>query len=194
VHRNISLPSAVSDVPLLKAAIKHLHARKNASYAGAWKRRGERVSILPNIARKVDRLQAFADVGMSLEGETILDTAIDLYVYAAKYRLFLAEAPEADTSLLGSGAPQPFSDHDENFDALADAADFNGDAQGDLVAQVGAITEMFEELWRSVDGGSSLAERQQGATVLTAAAERLLGLVAAQDQPCTSDFMRRELA
>jgi hypothetical protein len=27
----------------LKAAIKHLHARKNASYAGAWKRRGERV-------------------------------------------------------------------------------------------------------------------------------------------------------
>jgi hypothetical protein len=37
----------------LKAAIMRLHARKDASYAGAWKRRGERVSVLPNIARKV---------------------------------------------------------------------------------------------------------------------------------------------
>jgi hypothetical protein len=39
------------------------------------------MSVLPNIARKVDRLQAFADEGMALEGETVLDTALDLYVY-----------------------------------------------------------------------------------------------------------------
>jgi hypothetical protein len=174
----------------LKAAIKHLHARKNASYAGAWKRRGERVSVLPNIARKVDRLQAFADEGMALEGETVLDTALDLYVYAAKYRLFLAELAGTDISPLDPGAPRPFSDHNENFNVLVDAADFSGDPQGDFVDSIGAITTMFEDLWRAVDAGAALADRQLWAAELTAAAERLVGLVAAMDQRSASDFVR----
>jgi hypothetical protein len=174
----------------LKAAIKHLHARKNASYAGAWKRRGERVSVLPNIARKVDRLQAFADEGMALEGETVLDTALDLYVYAAKYRLFLAELAGTDISPLDPGAPRPFSDHNENFNVLVDAADFSGDPQGDFVDSIGAITTMFEDLWRAVDAGAALADRQLWAAELTAAAERLVGLVAAMDQRSANDFVR----
>jgi len=176
----------------MKAAIKHLHARKNASYAGAWKRRGERVSILPNIARKIDRLQAFANEGVTLEGETVLETAIDLFVYAAKYRLFLAEFEGADISLLPAGAPRPFSNYDENFDVLVDAADFGAGSQGDFVRQAHVITAMFENLWQAVDGGAALAERQLWAAQLTAAAERLVGLLISTDRPSASAFVSHE--
>ena len=176
----------------MKAAIKHLHARKNANYAGAWKRRGERVSVLPNIARKVDRLQAFVDKGAALEGEMILDTAVDLYVYAAKYSLLLAESPGADISLLRAGAPQPFSDHDENFDALVDAANFGDGLQDAFADQVRAITATFEDLWQAVDADAMLADRQRWATELAVGAERLVSHVIATDRPGASDFIRHE--
>jgi thymidylate synthase len=181
-----------SDDAGLKAAIKHLHARKNASYAGSWKRRGERVSVLPNIARKVDRLQAFADEGLTLEGETVLDTAIDLYVYAAKYRLFLAELPGADIAPLGPGAPQPFSDYDENFNILADAAAFGDGRQGEFVDHIRAIVVLFENLWQAVDSDALLPERQRRAAELAVAAEQLVGIMTASDQANTSAFIRHE--
>ena len=183
---------AKSDDAEMKTAIKHLHARKNASYAGSWKRRGERVSVLPNIARKVDRLQAFADDGLTLEGETVLDTAIDLYVYAAKYRLFLAELPGADIAPLGTSAPQPFSDYDDNFNILADSAHFGDGAHGDFVGHIRAITAMFETLWQAVDSGAELPDRQRRAAELAAAAEKLVGIVTAADYASTSAFIRHE--
>lgn len=74
-----------------KLAIKRLHAEKDRAYGGAWKRRGELVSILPNIARKADRLENLVQTGATMRGESLLDTVIDLYVYVEKYRLFLAE-------------------------------------------------------------------------------------------------------
>jgi hypothetical protein len=49
---------------------------------------------------------------------------------------------------------------------------------------------MFEDLWRAVDAGAALADRQLWAAELTAAAERLVGLVAAMDQRSASDFVR----
>jgi thymidylate synthase len=181
-----------SDDVELKTAIKHLHARKNASYAGSWKRRGERVSVLPNIARKVDRLQAFAEAGTTLDGETVLDTAVDLYVYAAKYRLFLAELPGADIAPLGPGDPQPFSDYDDNFNVLADAATFGDGRQCAFVDHVRAIVVLFENLWQAVDSGALLPERQRRAAELTAAAEQLVGIVTATDQASTSAFIHHE--
>ncbi|MBK8085125.1 MAG: hypothetical protein IPK28_15620 [Devosia sp.] len=75
----------------VRAAIKRLHTEKDRAYGGAWKKRGERVSIQPNIARKVDRLDTLAETGAGLEGESALDTAIDLVVYVERYRLYLAE-------------------------------------------------------------------------------------------------------
>lgn len=57
-----------------------LHAEKDAAYGDSWCRRGELFSILPNIARKVDRL------GKSDSQETALDTAVDLVLYLAKYQ------------------------------------------------------------------------------------------------------------
>lgn len=83
--------------PDLTSGIKHLHAEKNAAYGPAWKKRGELTSILANVARKVDRLEEFKKSGALLESESVADTALDLFVYLTKYRLYLLEqktAPE----------------------------------------------------------------------------------------------------
>lgn len=63
--------------------VNKLHETKHAAYGDSWKRRGEQVGILANIARKVDRLGKTDDL------ETAADTAIDLSVYLAKYRQWL---------------------------------------------------------------------------------------------------------
>lgn len=68
-----------------------LHERKHEAYGDSWKRRGEMLSILPNIARKVDRL------GKTDDDETAADTAVDLLVYLVKYRWWLVN--EADAPL-----------------------------------------------------------------------------------------------
>lgn len=66
--------------------VNKLHAEKHAAYGDSWKKRGEQVSILANIARKIDRLG-----GTETADETSADTAIDLLVYLAKYRWWMAE-------------------------------------------------------------------------------------------------------
>lgn len=77
------------------AFVDSLHRAKSAAYGDSWKKRGELFSIIPNIARKVDRLEG----GKSTEDEVIADTAIDLLVYLIKYRLWLGEQhPEFKTS------------------------------------------------------------------------------------------------
>lgn len=106
----------------MRGAIKRLHAEKNRAYAGAWKRRGELVSIQPNIARKVDRLETLVATRALMAGETALDTAIDLLVYVEKYRLFLAEGLAPGT-LIPTDALEPLSDHDANLDLLIDRLD-----------------------------------------------------------------------
>lgn len=177
----------------LKSALKRLHARKNSSYGGAWKRRGERVSVVPNIARKVDRLENFARTGAELTGETILDTALDLYVYAAKYQLFLAEQMGGDRSLVPANAPEPLTDNDINFEVLVDAANFNGDAAGDMTAAIEQVVGIFADLWPRVEGGAAIEVRTQLADNLTAASVRLVGLVAAAHPHAAADFIRQEL-
>ena len=59
--------------------VSNLHATKHKSYGDSWKKRGEKMSILANIARKVDRL------GVDDQYESEADTVIDLWVYLAKY-------------------------------------------------------------------------------------------------------------
>lgn len=65
--------------------ITTLHDTKHAAYGDSWKRRGESLGILANIARKADRL------GKTDEHETALDTAVDLLVYLAKYEAWLRD-------------------------------------------------------------------------------------------------------
>lgn len=65
--------------------VLNLHREKNAVYGDSWKRRGEQIGIMANIARKVDRL------AVAGAGDSAADTVIDLLVYLAKYRLWLTE-------------------------------------------------------------------------------------------------------
>lgn len=65
-----------------------LHAAKHASYGDSWKKRGEKLSILANIARKVDRL------GVADRFEAESDTWIDLWVYLAKYLCWLEDVDQ----------------------------------------------------------------------------------------------------
>lgn len=74
-----------------------LHLQKHRAYGDSWKRRGEQLGILANVARKVDRLG-----GTETPDETAADTALDLLVYLAKYHTWLedglvpVQAPRAD--------------------------------------------------------------------------------------------------
>lgn len=65
--------------------VVQLHETKHAAYGDSWKRRGEQLGILANVARKADRL------GSTDEYETALDTAVDLFVYLVKYQLWLED-------------------------------------------------------------------------------------------------------
>lgn len=64
--------------------IINLHNQKDAAYGDSWCRRGEMLGIMANIARKVDRLG-----GPDTTDETSTDTAMDLFVYLAKYRAWI---------------------------------------------------------------------------------------------------------
>lgn len=72
--------------PFAKAATA-LHTSKDAAYGDSWKRRGEAVGILANIARKVDRMAA----ATATADETTADTATDLMIYLAKYATWLSD-------------------------------------------------------------------------------------------------------
>lgn len=69
--------------------VADLHATKHEAYGDSWKRRGEKVGIQANVARKVDRLGKTDDL------ETAADTAIDLLVYLLKYRWWLFDKGRA---------------------------------------------------------------------------------------------------
>ncbi|MBO9049523.1 thymidylate synthase [Curtobacterium flaccumfaciens] len=82
--------TAVSDDSLITAIVA-MHRSKDAMYGPSWKRRGEQISILANIARKLDRLE-LADFSAAAGPESLIDTAVDLFTYAVKYRTFLLDA------------------------------------------------------------------------------------------------------
>lgn len=56
-----------------------VHEEKSAVYGSSWCKRGELFSIIPNIARKVDRL------GSPGAGDSELDTRMDLVAYLSLY-------------------------------------------------------------------------------------------------------------
>ena len=62
------------------------HNEKHEAYGDSWKRRGEMLGIMTNIARKIDRLG-----GSETSDETSADTAMDLMIYLAKYKTWLGD-------------------------------------------------------------------------------------------------------
>lgn len=174
-----------------KSTVKKLHSLKDRAYGGAWKRRGELVSILPNIARKSDRLETVVKTGAKMGPETMLDTAIDLFVYVEKYRLFLAEKlPEG--VLLPAESRRPLSDHDANFDALMDRLELRTSNQS-VEELIGEIIDRFDTCWRRTEAGASQAERLENAGLLSESAGRLLARVAGEDKAATARFLQIEI-
>ena len=106
-------------------AVRRLHRAKDAAYRDAWKRRGEVLSILANIARKVDRLEYGMAGAPVTADESGVDTAVDLLVYCLKYQAYLADLdPEAAARLFGGGGIRPpYSDGTSGFEALLAEAD-----------------------------------------------------------------------
>ncbi|MCA1812172.1 MAG: hypothetical protein LC623_09215 [Halobacteriales archaeon] len=107
-------------VDALRTSIRDLHASKSAAYGNAWKKRGEVLSVLANLARKIDRLEVLAAQGVQLAGEeTVLDTALDLFVYALKYQSYLADLDENVAAVLFPASMRhPFSEDTQGFDYL----------------------------------------------------------------------------
>lgn len=162
----------------LGLALKRLHSRKDKAYSGAWKRRGELVSVLPNIARKVDRLGAVAKSPPAEGEETLLETAVDLYVYVLKYRLLLEE--RGSTGLLPPASPSPLSDYDVNFNALVDRDDLCRPGR-DAAAAIQTVVETFETLWRVASTAGVLDEIRCLVDKLRGSARDLLAAAAAAD-------------
>ncbi|WP_294353671.1 thymidylate synthase [uncultured Sphingomonas sp.] len=174
----------------VRGAIKRLHAEKNRAYAGAWKRRGELVSIQPNIARKVDRLETLVATRTLMAGETALDTAIDLLIYAEKYRLFLAEGMTPGT-LIPTDALEPLSDHDANLDLLIDRLGLTPSGR-EVEIIVREIVEAFDHSWRRAESGALPEDRFETATLVSTLAGELVALLAGRDREAVARFLRHE--
>lgn len=118
---------ASSGEDTLRQAIIELHRQKTAAYGISWKRRGEQISILANIARKVDRLERVADGASQTPDETLFDTVVDLLVYCIKYQTYLADIDNTVAQKLfdpsRSFLKPPYSEGCEGFDYLLKQAD-----------------------------------------------------------------------
>lgn len=147
-------PPEPQEASLLNTMVA-LHWEKDAVYGDSWCRRGEKVSILANIARKVDRL------GKAGAGDTELDTAMDLTIYLVKYRLWLADHGLALTpsGVCHSGAegekfhesPKYVGQRLRKMAAVLDYSWLTGD---DLPAKMIAyIQQGFESLLSAAEAG-----------------------------------------
>jgi thymidylate synthase len=144
----------------LLTQIKSLHTRKDEAYGCSWKKRGELTSILANIARKVDRLDEYNHSGAELAEESVLDTAVDLLVYSAKYVLFLLEQPGVCwEDQLPKGSPVPFSDHVVNFNWQLDHMPKSGLGNFSVKEIISLITSTFEEMHRRAIVNAAVAAR-----------------------------------
>ena len=103
-----------------KDAVRRLHRIKDAAYQDSWKKRGEIMSIMANIARKVDRLEYLTDDATAGFDESLMDTAVDLLVYSLKHQTFLADqdAAVADKLYQGGEVTPPYSDGPSGFEFL----------------------------------------------------------------------------
>jgi hypothetical protein len=163
-----------------REATRRLHRQKSAAYRNAWKRRGEQISIIANIARKVDRLEFVADGAPVTQDESVIDTVVDLYVYVLKYETYLADQDEtlAEVMFNGSQARPPYSDGAEGFEFLLAQADLTPLDEG---VEKG-LSECVQDVllaFAQVEGGftepiAAIADRARRARALAAATINLL--------------------
>lgn len=141
LEKMLKAATSTGGSPFIRYVI-NLHNEKHKAYGDSWKRRGEMLGIMANIARKIDRLG-----GGETADETSADTAIDLFVYLAKYRTWLRETV----------APQPndlagfkFSDQPEQANHVMRNTELRvvetGSFDYDLQASLSSRFDLLERL------------------------------------------------
>jgi thymidylate synthase len=151
---------APSDRDTLRQSIMQLHKQKTATYGTSWKRRGEQISILANIARKVDRLEHIADGAPHTPDETLFDTSVDLLVYCIKYQTYLADIDNRIAQNLFEPARSllkpPYSDGCEGFDYVIKQTDLTilDDKRKTTRQAVAQVLMRFAELERCFSDSS----------------------------------------
>jgi hypothetical protein len=165
-----------------REAVRRLHRAKDAAYRDAWKRRGEVLSILANIARKVDRLEYGLDGAPATADESWVDTAVDLLVYCLKHQAYLADLDAGTAVRLfgGSGVRPPYSDGPAGFEALLSQTDLALVAvTGEPVAKAArCVVSRFAELeacFRDVSSTQPVRVRLARVQALTSATTALIG-------------------
>lgn len=137
---------AEADGRALHEAIRQLHRKKDESYRDAWKKRGEMLSVVTNVARKVDRIQTVS-TGANAHDESLLDTAVDLLVYAVKYKTFLADIDQSTRSLIARpNLDIALSDGPSGFELLWTEIKIRVEVSDGLDAYAAAIVGEFEGL------------------------------------------------
>ncbi len=179
-----------------REAVRRLHRAKDAAYRDAWKRRGEVISILANIARKVDRLEYGLDGAPATAAESWADTAADLLVYCLKYQAYLADLDSETATRLfgGSDIRQPYSDGPAGFEALLSRADLGPVAVAGQSAAEAArcVISRFAELeacFRDVSSTQPVPVRLARVQALTSAAAALAGALRCEHAQAYARFI-----
>ncbi|MFP7835234.1 thymidylate synthase [Marisediminicola sp. LYQ134] len=149
--------------------VNTLHRVKTNAYGDSWKRRGELQSILPNIARKIDRLERLdLENGAPL---VVFDTAVDLFVYSVKHMTFRADVESRDGLASWSDGPG-------GFELLAGPL-MSGDPHTvDVETARSMVLSDFRTVEELVDGGADDSTRAAAIEALAASAWVLLTSVA----------------
>lgn len=185
------LPAAL-DMSRLKSEIKRVHRVKSASYGDSWKRRGELIGVMANIARKVDRLENAAS-GTAGGDESMFDTLVDLFVYLVKYQTFLADQDSVlATRLFGDTVAGPKSVGVEGFEQLLASAEPSAPVSEN---PLGALVSGFACLHQLVEGQGAgpapIEQRWEAAHALGAAALAALAAWAAENPRHAAEYLAR---
>ncbi|GAB1644183.1 nucleoside triphosphate pyrophosphohydrolase family protein [Krasilnikovia sp. MM14-A1259] len=173
-------PASAAAVSDFRAAAAALHRSKNAAYGDSWKRRGEQISILANIARKVDRLSLVAANGTETADENTVDTVIDLFIYALKYLTFLADQDPAAVPDL-PGRPEEaggWSDGPDGLERLLTALDLSALDRTTSASLAADIDHTFAELEACFPVTGSTAPATTRARLATELADHALQALA----------------
>lgn len=177
------VPATVSTAELVRDYLIRLHRRKDAVYGDSWKRRGEVLGVMANIARKYDRLSLDAGEG---DGETRLDTVADLAVYALKYQTFLNDA--AGIAI----AEGTWSDGPNGLESLA--AQMPIAASADWDQSLEQVRHAFEALEASIVADEPSSSRTAQAGDLAAATVSLLAATLERDPNALLTTLELDLA
>lgn len=155
----ISSPAGSTTLGELREDLRTLHRRKSAAYGDSWKRRGELVGVLANVARKVDRLENLGSFPAG-DPESWSDTVTDLAIYLIKYLTYLADVDsEVAQTLFGGDSPHGYSDGVEGFEFLLTALE---PIEGDRRTTLNDLVGMFEHLELGARLGTlTMTERAQ---------------------------------